>query len=209
MSEQCNTPADDAQTTRDHRSAGILARAVDTFKTCTLIRSTHGHWQVGARGDRGPRAEVLATYDGGLIVLQPGIHGGDDELVHFAMRRQGHAARQLVHEAAHASLERLAHTAIRGAGDAAACCYDPGVALADVDDLLSWRPPGERDRWIHVRYMVLRGGDDARAIDMALDRLFPEDERPPGLGMCIAPRVHRAVALVRKLDELLDERKGQ
>jgi hypothetical protein len=190
--------------------------AKDSFKDHVILQRPNPEdklprWQIGKPdGCSIYRAEVIITYQGGVI-----IHG-DIDLVYFQAYHGPGEARGIITWVAESGLSYLTTKASIGTGEAVAWCYDPDVAL---DDALSYAEEGEKNpedyrgfsrddpeetwskRWRQVAERI-ENGDHEHDVARAVYELI-EDSEYCNIGKCPAPRVVWAWHMVKKLHALL------
>jgi hypothetical protein len=205
---------------RKAREKMLAEMAKDSFKDHVILQHPDPEdklprWQIGkANGSSVYRAEVIITYQGGVI-----IHG-DIDLVHFQAYHGPGGARGIIRWVAESNLDYLTTKAAIGTGSVA-WCYDPDVAL---DDALSYAEEGEKNpedyrtfkdpdypslppetwaqRWRQVAERVADGDHEHAVAQLIYDKI--EDAEYCDIGKCPAPRVVWAWHMARKLHELLE-----
>jgi hypothetical protein len=206
---------------RKAREKMLAGLARDSLKNHVILQRPNPEdklprWQIGqANGSSIYRAEVIITYQGGVIVH------GDIDLVHFQAYHGPGGARGIIQWVAESNLNYLTSKAAIGTGSAVAWCYDPDVAL---DDALSYAEEGEKNpedyrtfkdrdypnepdetwsqRWRQIAERIEDGDHEHAVAQLVYDKI--EDSEYCDIGKCPAPRVAWAWRMARKLHELLE-----
>lgn len=209
------TPESDAQ-----RFAKFQATANDSLKDHVILKDTQDSWIIGKPGRSEFKAQIIATYNGALIVY------GDVDIVCFAYGGTSDKLALLDWMANRVDFDwYVTQKASIGTGYDFVHTFSHEQALWDIDreiadlreemtaaednddDGAEWgRLQTKVETWEYIREFVY-DGESAEEIQRQILEAFEDSELPGRIGRATATRVYWAWMILRKCWELVHGRK--